>query len=80
MIQHFAETISGAMTIRGFDQESRFCKTSVKLINEYSQPGFYSAAIMEWLSFRLDLLSSITFACSLIFLISVPVGLIDPGM
>lgn len=80
VIQHFAETISGSMTIRSFDQESRFCETSVKLINEYSQPGFYSAATMEWLSFRLDLLSSITFACSLIFLISVPTGLIDPGI
>lgn len=80
VIQHFSETISGAMTIRSFDQESRFCETSVKLINGYSQPAFYNSAAMEWLSFRLDLLCSITFASSLIFLISIPVGLIDPGI
>ena len=35
---------------------------------------------MEWLCIRLDLLSSITFATSLMFLISIPVGLIDPGI
>lgn len=80
VIQHFAETISGATTIRSFDQESRFCETSVQLVNGYSRPKFYSAAAMEWLCIRLDLLSSITFAASLIFLISIPVGLIDPGI
>ncbi|KAL6549356.1 hypothetical protein OROHE_008473 [Orobanche hederae] len=78
VIQHFAETISGASTIRSFDQESRFCETSMKLINGYSRPKFYNAAAMQWLSIRLDVLSSITFAASLIFLISVPAGLIDP--
>ncbi|KAK9666323.1 hypothetical protein RND81_14G177300 [Saponaria officinalis] len=80
VIQHFAETISGATTIRSFNQESRFCQTSVELINGYSRPKFYSVATMEWLCIRLDLLSLITFACSLIFLISIPVGLIDPGI
>ncbi|KAL6579932.1 Canalicular multispecific organic anion transporter 2 [Orobanche minor] len=78
VIQHFAETISGASTIRSFDQESRFCETSMKLINGYSRPKFYNAAAMQWLSIRLDVLSSITFAASLIFLISIPAGLIDP--
>ncbi|KMT00724.1 hypothetical protein BVRB_9g220080 [Beta vulgaris subsp. vulgaris] len=80
VIQHFAETISGATTIRSFDQESRFVKTSVKLVNGFSRPKFYNAAATEWLCIRLDLLSSITFAASLIFLISIPVGLIDPGI
>ncbi|XP_021736749.1 ABC transporter C family member 3-like [Chenopodium quinoa] len=80
VIQHFAETISGATTIRSFDQEPRFCATSIQLVNGYSRPKFYSAAAMEWLCFRLDMLSSITFAASLIFLISIPVGLIDPGI
>ncbi|XP_074285609.1 ABC transporter C family member 3-like isoform X2 [Silene latifolia] len=80
VIQHFAETISGATTIRSFNQESRFCKTSIELISGYSRPKFYSAAAMEWLCLRLDLLSSITFAFSLIFLVSFPVGLIDPGI
>lgn len=79
VIQHFAETISGSTTIRSFDQESRFQDTNMKLMDGYSRPKFSIAAAMEWLCFRLDMLSSITFAFSLILLISVPEGAIDPG-
>ncbi|KAL9238615.1 hypothetical protein vseg_013011 [Gypsophila vaccaria] len=80
VIQHFAETIAGAVTIRSFKQESRFCETSIDLINAYSRPKFYNAAAMEWLCFRLDILSSVTFAFSLILLVSIPTGLIDPAI
>ena len=80
LIQFFSETISGAITIRSFDQESRFCDTNVKLVHGYSRPMFYNAAAMQWHSFHLDLLCSITFVASLIFLISVPEGVIDPGI
>ncbi|KAI3894632.1 hypothetical protein MKW92_011076, partial [Papaver armeniacum] len=80
VIQHFAETISGSTTIRSFSQESRFMDTNLKLTDAYSRPKFYNAAAMEWLCFRLDMLSSITFAFSLVFLISIPRGVIDPGV
>nr|QEY08336.1 ATP-binding cassette sub-family C member 3b [Crocus sativus] len=80
IIQHFAESLSGSMTIRSFNQETRFVSTNFRLSDEYSRPKFHSAAAMEWLCFRLDMLSSITFAFSLIFLISIPKGLIDPGL
>ncbi|KAJ6844615.1 putative ABC transporter C family member 3 [Iris pallida] len=80
IIQHFAESLSGSMTIRSFNQETRFVQTNFHLSDEYSRPKFYNASAMEWLCFRLDMLSSITFAFSLIFLISVPKGYIDPGL
>ncbi|KAL2666064.1 hypothetical protein AAZV13_02G256900 [Glycine max] len=80
IIQHFAETISGTSTIRSFDQKSRFQETNMKLTDGYSRPKFNIAGAMEWLCFRLDMLSSITFAFSLIFLISIPQGFIDPGL
>uniref|UniRef100_A0A5B7AW34 ABC-type xenobiotic transporter n=1 Tax=Davidia involucrata TaxID=16924 RepID=A0A5B7AW34_DAVIN len=80
VIQHFAETISGSITIRSFDQELRFQDTSMKLIDGYSRPKFHIAGAMEWLCFRLDMLSSITFAFSLVFLISVPEGAINPSV
>ncbi|KAI9102358.1 hypothetical protein K1719_023560 [Acacia pycnantha] len=80
IIQHFAETISGTTTIRSFDQESRFQETSMKLVDEYSCPNFNIAGAMEWLCFRLDMLSSITFAFFLIFLIFMSKGVIDPGI
>ncbi|KHN10953.1 ABC transporter C family member 3 [Glycine soja] len=80
IIQHFAETISGTSTIRCFDHQSRFQETNMKLTDGYSRPKFNIVGAMEWLCFRLDMLSSITFAFSLIFLISIPPGIIDPGI
>ncbi|RVX14781.1 ABC transporter C family member 3 [Vitis vinifera] len=81
VIQHFSETISGSMTVvRSFDQESRFKDTNMKLVDGYLRPKFNIAGAMEWLCFRLDMLSSVTFAFSLVFLISVPEGVIDPGI
>ncbi|KAK7853535.1 abc transporter c family member 3 [Quercus suber] len=80
VIQHFTETISGATTIRSFDEESRFRDTNMKLADANSRPRFNIAGAMEWLCFRLDMLSSITFAFSLVFLISIPEGVIDPGI
>ncbi|KAL3364734.1 hypothetical protein AABB24_013490 [Solanum stoloniferum] len=80
VIQHFAETISGSSTIRSFDQESRFQDASMRLIDNYSRPKFHTAAAMEWLCMRLDMLSLITFAFALIFLISLPVGTINPSV
>ncbi|KAJ9672355.1 hypothetical protein PVL29_025823 [Vitis rotundifolia] len=78
VIQHFSETISGSMSIRSFDQESRFRNTNMKLVDGYMRPNFNIAGAMQWLCFCLDMLSSVTFAFSLVFLISVPEGVIDP--
>ncbi|KAJ1441275.1 P-loop containing nucleoside triphosphate hydrolase [Sesbania bispinosa] len=80
VIQHFAETISGTSTIRSFDQVSRFQQTNMKLMDGYSRPKFNIAGAMEWLCFRLDMMSSITFAFCLIFLISIPQGVIESGI
>ncbi|KAL6205281.1 hypothetical protein ACLB2K_022543 [Fragaria x ananassa] len=48
--------------------------------NGYGRPNFYTVCAMQWLCFRLDMLSSVTFAFFLLFLISVPEGIIDPGI
>lgn len=80
VIQHFSETISGSTTIRSFEQESRFHEMNMQLIDKYSQPKLYSASAMEWLTFRLDLLSSIVFAFCLVFLVSFPSSIADPSI
>nr|QEY08335.1 ATP-binding cassette sub-family C member 3a [Crocus sativus] len=80
IIQHFAESLSGSMTIRSFNQQTRFACTNFHLSDEYSRPKFHNTGAREWLSLRSDILSAITFAFSLIFLISMPKGLIDPGL
>ncbi|EFH65089.1 hypothetical protein ARALYDRAFT_894982 [Arabidopsis lyrata subsp. lyrata] len=80
LIQHFSETISGATTIRGFSQESRFRSDNMRLSDGYSRPKFYKAGAMEWLCFRLEMLSSLTFVFPLVVLVSLPTGVIDPSL
>ncbi|GLT83645.1 hypothetical protein SLE2022_019220 [Rubroshorea leprosula] len=72
--------ISGATTIRSFDEEPRFREKNMKLSDSFSRPVFHTAGAIEWFCFRLDMLSSITFAFSLVFLISIPPGIIDAGI
>ncbi|KAI3956943.1 hypothetical protein MKX01_000977 [Papaver californicum] len=78
--QHFVESISGLTTIKCFDQDSRFKATNMQLIDSSSLPQFYSVGANEWLGFRLDVLSSFTFALALVFLISMPQGIINPAI
>ncbi|KAM4092226.1 hypothetical protein ACJW30_06G023100 [Castanea mollissima] len=80
VIQHFSETISCATTIRSFDEESRFRDKNMKLADANSQPRFNIAGAMEGLCFHFDMLSSITFVFSLVSLVSIPEGDIDPGL
>ncbi|QHN96378.1 ABC transporter C family member [Arachis hypogaea] len=51
---------------------------AVDTIDGYSRPQFNSSGASTWLCFRLDILSSITFAFSVICLMVVPQGVIDP--
>uniref|UniRef100_A0A3B6ENG0 ABC transporter C family member 13 n=1 Tax=Triticum aestivum TaxID=4565 RepID=A0A3B6ENG0_WHEAT len=80
IIQHFVESITGSTIIRSFGKENQFLATNNQLMDAYSRPKFYNAGAMEWLCFRMDMLSSLTFAISLIFLINLPTGIIDPGI
>ncbi|KAF5774254.1 putative ABC-type xenobiotic transporter [Helianthus annuus] len=79
VIQHFSETISGSTTVRGFDQKHRFQDTCLKLIDDYSRPKFHVAGALAWFGLRLDMLSSFIFSFLLIFLVTVPEGIIDPS-
>ncbi|URE05918.1 ABC transporter transmembrane region [Musa troglodytarum] len=80
VIQHFAESMSGSISVRSFGQENEFVNTNYNLINDLSRLQFQNTGAMQWLCFRLDMLSTLTFAFSLIFLISMPEGVIDPGI
>ncbi|MQM18513.1 hypothetical protein Taro_051506 [Colocasia esculenta] len=80
IIQHFSESLSGSMTIRSFDGKSRFLGTNFHLNDAYSRPKFHNAAAMEWLCLRLDILATMTFTFSLVFLVFLPQGTIDPAI
>ncbi|WOG82141.1 hypothetical protein DCAR_0101303 [Daucus carota subsp. sativus] len=80
ILHHFAESLSGAATIRAFDQKRRFTDANLCLVDNHSRPWFHNVAAMEWLSFRLNQLSNFVFAFSLVLLISLPEGIIDPSI
>lgn len=71
--------MAGSATIRAFDQEQRFIDENLDLIDNYSGSRFYSASAMSWFSFRLDLLSNSLFAVSLLLLVNLPEGAVDPS-
>ncbi|KHG04748.1 ABC transporter C family member 9 [Gossypium arboreum] len=80
ILHHFAESLAGAATIRAFDQENRFINANLGLIDNHSRPWFHNVSAMEWLSFRLNLLSNFVFAFSLVVLVSLPDGIINPSI
>ncbi|KAL5574201.1 hypothetical protein UlMin_023798 [Ulmus minor] len=80
ILQHFAESLAGASTIRAFQQQIRFINSNIALIDRHSRPWFYNVAAMEWLSYRLNLLSNFVFAFSLILLVTLPEGIISPSI
>ncbi|GFY92067.1 multidrug resistance-associated protein 9 [Actinidia rufa] len=80
ILHHFAESLSGAPTIRAFDQEPRFIDANLSLIDNHSRSWFHNVAAMEWLSFRLNQLSNFVFAFSLVLLVTLPEGIINPSI
>ncbi|KAJ3687204.1 hypothetical protein LUZ61_016368 [Rhynchospora tenuis] len=79
IIQQFGESVTGCTTIRSFGKERDFKGRNARLTDDYSRPNFYSTAAMEWISLRLEIFSSLIFAFFLVFLITIPAGLINPG-
>ncbi|XP_006652712.1 ABC transporter C family member 9 isoform X2 [Oryza brachyantha] len=80
ILHHFAESLSGASSIRAYGQKDRFRKSNLGLVNNHSRPWFHNISSMEWLSFRLNMLSNFVFAFSLTLLVSLPEGFINPSI
>ncbi|KAL2478064.1 ABC transporter C family member 9 [Forsythia ovata] len=80
ILHHFAESLAGAATIRAFEQQERFANANLCLIDNHSRPWFHNVSAMEWLSFRLNQLSNFVFAFSLVLLVTLPEGIINPSI
>ena len=80
IVNHFGESIAGALTIRGFDQQKRYMKTNFVLFDNYSRPFFHNFSATEWLCLRMELLSTLVFAFAIVLLVSIPIGSIDASM
>ncbi|KAM0896532.1 hypothetical protein ACQ4PT_023120 [Festuca glaucescens] len=79
ILHHFAESLTGSASIRAYGQNDRFSKANISLINNHSRPGFHSISAVEWLCFRLNMLSNFVFAFSLTLLVCLPEGFINPS-
>lgn len=80
VIHHFSESISGVMTIRAFKKQEKFCEENVKRVNDNLRMDFHNNGSNEWLGFRLELLGSLVFCFSAMFMILLPSNIIKPGI
>ncbi|KAK8613852.1 hypothetical protein V6N13_101608 [Hibiscus sabdariffa] len=80
ILHHFSESISGAETIRCFNQEDRFMEKNLSLIDDYSRVAFHNSGTMEWLCVRINFLFNFVFFLVLIILVSLPRSAIDPSL
>lgn len=79
ILHHFSESITGAATIRCFNQEERFLMRNLSLIDDYSRIVFHNSGTMEWLCIRINFLFNLVFFFVLIILVSLPKSAIDPS-
>ncbi|KAK1576490.1 hypothetical protein Q3G72_014357 [Acer saccharum] len=80
ILHHFSESISGAATILCFNQEDRFLRRSLRVIDDYSRIAFHNYGTMEWLSVRTNFLFNIVFFLVLIILVTLPRSAIYPSL
>ncbi|KAL1808203.1 hypothetical protein DCAR_0727609 [Daucus carota subsp. sativus] len=80
ILHHFSESISGASTIRCFNQEDRFLNRNISLINDYSRVAFHNSSTMEWLCVRINFLFNLVFFLLLVILVNLPRSAIDPSL
>lgn len=79
ILHQFSETIAGAATIRCFNQENRFFKKNLDLVDDYSRVAFHNSAAMEWLCVRINFLFNLVFFLLLVILVNIPKSAIDPS-
>lgn len=79
ILHHFSESLTGAATIRCFNQEDRFLKKTVGLVDDYSRVAFHNSATMEWLCVRVNFLFNLVFFFVLVLLVNLPRSSIEPS-
>ncbi|KAM0877998.1 hypothetical protein ACQ4PT_035143 [Festuca glaucescens] len=80
VLHHFSETVSGAATIRCFNQGEKFFTKTLALIDDYTRITFHNSATVEWLCIRINFLFNLVFFVMLVILVSLPRDTIDPSL
>ncbi|XP_058770273.1 ABC transporter C family member 14-like [Vicia villosa] len=78
VIVHFSESISGVMTVRAFRKQKEFSLENIRRVNSNLRMDFHNFSANAWLGFRLELLGSLIFCMSTLFMIILPSSIIKP--
>ncbi|RHN40835.1 putative xenobiotic-transporting ATPase [Medicago truncatula] len=76
---HVAETVSGAVTIRTFEEEDRFFQKNLDLIDINASSFFHNFASNEWLIQRLETISAGVLASAALCMVILPPGTFTSG-
>ncbi|XP_037468214.1 ABC transporter C family member 10-like isoform X2 [Triticum dicoccoides] len=79
LANHLGESISGAITIRAFEEQDRFFATNLDLVDKNASPYFYNFAATEWLILRLEIMSAAVLSFSAFVMALLPRGTFSPG-
>lgn len=76
---HLAESISGATTIRAFEEEERFFAKSLELVDRNASPFLHIYIASEWLMLRLEIMSAAILSSTALVMALLPKGTFSSG-
>ncbi|CAB4301978.1 unnamed protein product [Prunus armeniaca] len=76
---HLAESVSGAITIRAFNEEERFLAKNFDIIDTNASPFFHSFSANEWFIQRLEIISTAVLASAALCMSLLPPGTFSSG-
>ncbi|URE12441.1 ABC transporter C family member [Musa troglodytarum] len=76
---HLAESISGAIIIRAFEDEDRFFTKFLELVDRNASPFFHNFAASEWLIQRLETMGAVLLSTSALLMALLPAGTFSSG-
>ncbi|KAK9663648.1 hypothetical protein RND81_O264700 [Saponaria officinalis] len=80
VVNHLAESIAGAMTIRAFEEENRFFAKNLDLVDRNSSPFLHNFAATEWLIQRVETLNAIVLSSAALCMVLLPPTSISSGL
>ena len=78
LANHLGESISGAITIRAFEEQDRFFAQNLELVDKNASPYFYNNAATERLIQRLETMSAAVLSSAFVMAL-LPQGTFSPG-
>uniref|UniRef100_A0A453QRW2 ABC transmembrane type-1 domain-containing protein n=1 Tax=Aegilops tauschii subsp. strangulata TaxID=200361 RepID=A0A453QRW2_AEGTS len=79
LANHLGESISGAITIRAFEEEDHFFAKNLELVDKNAGPYFFNFAATEWLIERLEIMGAVVLSSSAFVMALLPAGTFSPG-